>query len=141
MEQSPNDFPEVSSRNFESSHRKDPESKCSPDGFGKLSSRNRESSHRNDSVLEESTNYFSEVSNGKFESSQSKDSDDSKLRDTNFESADTKDSKIDGRSRSRTVKQINAYKKNFSKGHSIHWKLQELDARLRHLQSLVLSMR
>ena len=59
----------------------------------------------------------------------------------NFESSDTKGSKIDGRSRSRTNTQINAYKKNFSKGHSIHWKLHELDTRLRHLQSLVLSMR
>ena len=106
----------VSSRKFESSRRKDPESECSPDGVCK-------------------------VSNGKFESSHRKDSDDSKLCDPNFESSDTKDSKIDGRSRSRTTKQINSYKKNFSKGHSIQWKLQELDIRLRHLQSLVLSMR
>ena len=106
----------VSNRKFESSHRKDPESECSPDGVCKVSNRKFESSHR-------------------------KDSDDSKLCDPNFESSDMKDSKIDGRSRSRTTKQINSYKKNFSKGHSIHWKLQELDTRLRHLQSLVLSLR
>ena len=116
LEESPDNIPEVSSRKFESSHRKDPESECSPDGVCK-------------------------VSNGKFESSHRKDSDDSKLCDPNFESSNAKDSKIDGRSRSRTTKQINSYKKNFSKGHSIQWKLQELDTRLRHLQSLVLSMR
>ena len=81
------------------------------------------------------------VSNGKFESSHRKHSDDFKLSTGNFESSDTKDSKIDGRSRSRTTKQINSYKKNFSKGHSLQWKLQELDTRLRNLQSLVLSMR
>ena len=113
---STNDPSEVSIRKFESFHRKDPESECSPDGVCKVSSRKFESSHR-------------------------KDSDDSKLCDTNFESSDAKDSKIDGRSRSRTTKQINSYKKNFSKGYSIQWKLQELDTRLRHLQSLVLSMR
>ena len=116
LEEPPNDFSEVSNRKLESSHRKDPESECSPDAVCKVSSRKFESSHR-------------------------KDSDDSKLCDTNFESSDAKDSKIDGRSRSRTTKQINSYKKNFSKGHSIRWKLQELDTRLRHLQSLVLSMR
>ena len=100
----------------------------------KVSNGKFESSHRKDPESDK-------VSSRKFESSQSKDSDDSKLCDTNFESADMKDSKIDGRSRSRTTKQINSYKKNFSKGHSVHWKLQELDTRLRHLQSLVLSMR
>ena len=116
LEESPNDFPEVSIRKFESSHRKDPESECSPDAVCK-------------------------VPNAKFESSRRKHSDDSKLCDTNFESSDMKDSKIDGRSRSRTTKQINSYKKNFNKRYSIQWKLQELDTRLRHLQSLVLSMR
>ena len=101
----------------------------------------RKRSHRKHSELEESANDFPEVPIRKFESSHRKHSDDSKLCDANFESSDMKDSKIDGRSRSRTTKQINSYKKNFSKGHSIQWKLQELDTRLRHLQSLVLSMR
>ncbi len=116
MEESTNDFPKVSIRKFETSQSKDPESECSPDAVCKVPIRKFESSHR-------------------------KDSDDSKLCDPNFESSDMKDSKIDGRSRSRTIKQINSYKKNFSKGHSIQWKLQELDTRLRHLQLLVLSMR
>ena len=107
----------------------------------KVSNGKFESSHRKHSELEESANDFPEVSSRKFESSHRKHSDDSKLCDPNFESSNAKDSKIDGRSRSRTTKQINSYKKNFSKGYSIQWKLQELDTRLRHLQSLVLSLR
>ena len=45
----------------------------------------------------------------------------------NFESSDTKDSEIHGRDPDQ--EQINkfTYKKNFSKGYSIHWKLHELD--------------
>ena len=57
----------------------------------KNSSRKFESSHREHSEMEEPPNDFSEVSNGEFESSQSK------------------DRKIDGRSRSRTTSQINSY--------------------------------
>ena len=131
----------VSSRKFESSHRKDSEMEEPPNDFPEVSNGKFESSHTKDSEMEESANDFPEVPNGKFESSHRKHSDDFKLCDPNFESSDMKDSKIDGRSRSRTTKQINSYKKNFSKGYSIHWKLQELDTRLRHLQSLVLSMR
>ena len=110
----------VSSRKFESSHRKHSEMEESPNDFSEVSNRKFESSHRKHSELEESPNDFPEVSSRKFESSHRKDSDDSKLCDINFESSDMKDSKIDGRSRSRTTKQINSYKKNFSKGHSIH---------------------
>jgi hypothetical protein len=49
-----------------------------------------------------------------------------------------KDSKLDGRSRIRSVKQIEAYKRNFRKEDSIELRLRELDVRMRHLQSLVL---
>ena len=108
---------------FESSHRKHSELEEPPNDFPEVSIRKFESSHRKDPESECSPDAVCKVSNGKLESSQSK------------------DSKIDGRSRSRTTKQIHSYKKNFSKGYSIHWKLQELDTRLRHLQSLVLSMR
>ena len=63
-----------------------------------------------------------------------------------FESKDSGDtvrvsrneSKVDGRSRPRSVKQMEAYKRNFGKGDSIELRLRELDARMRHLQSLVL---
>ena len=51
-----------------------------------------------------------------------------------------KDSKLDGRSRLRSVKQIEAYKRNFRKEDSLELRLRELDVRMRHLQSLVLSV-
>ena len=37
-----------------------------------------------------------------------------------------------------SVKQMEAYKRNFGKGNSIELKLRELDIRMRHLQSLEL---
>ena len=49
-------------------------------------------------------------------------------------------SKVDGRSKPRSTKQIEAYKRNFHKGGVIELKLQELDDRMRHLQSLVLGV-
>ena len=58
-----------------------------------------------------------------------------------FRSKDTisrNDLKVDGRSKPRSTKQIEAYKRNFHKGDDIESKLQELDVRMRHLQSLVL---
>jgi hypothetical protein len=51
-----------------------------------------------------------------------------------------KESKDDGRSKPRTPKQIDSYGRNFHKGRSISLKVQELDSRLRNLQSFVLSM-
>ena len=71
------------------------------------------------------------VSSRKIESFESKDS-------NNTRRVTRKDSKLDGRSRLRSVKQIEAYKSNFRKADSIELKLQELDVRMRHLQSLVL---
>ena len=51
-----------------------------------------------------------------------------------------KDCKLDGRSGIRSVKQIEAYKRNFCKADSIELKVGELDVRMRHLQSLVLDV-
>jgi hypothetical protein len=49
------------------------------------------------------------------------------------------ESKDDGRSKPRTPKQIDSYGRNFrSKGRCIALKVQELDSRLRNLQSFVL---
>ena len=48
------------------------------------------------------------------------------------------DLKVDGRSKPRSTKQIEAYKRNFHKGGDIELKIQELDDRMSHLQSLVL---
>ena len=60
-----------------------------------------------------------------------------------FRSKDTisrNDSKVDGRSKPRSTKQIEAYKRNFHKGGDIELKIQEFDGRMRHLQSLVLRL-
>ena len=86
-----------------------------------------------DSELDEPGNELSESFDRKFESFESKDS-------NNTRRVTRKDSKSDGRSRLRSVKQIEAYKRNFSKGGVIELKLQELDDRMRHLQSLVLGV-
>jgi hypothetical protein len=51
-----------------------------------------------------------------------------------------KDPKNDGKSKPRTPKQIDSYGRNFRKGRSTALKVQELDSRLRNLQSFVLSM-
>ena len=81
-----------------------------------------------DSELEESGNEISKSFDGKFEKFQSKDT------------ISRNDLKVDGRSKPRSTKQIEAYKRNFHKGGDIELKLQELDDRMRHLQSLVLRL-
>ena len=102
-----------------------------------------------DSELDVPPNELSESFDRKFESSESKDSELNKPANElseSFESKDSintirvmrKDSKLDGRSRLRSVKQIEAYKRNFCKADSIELKLRELDVRLRYLQSMVL---
>ena len=49
-------------------------------------------------------------------------------------------SKADGRCKPRSQKQIEAYKRNFSSRKSVELRINELDLRLRHLQSLALSL-
>ena len=117
-----------------------------------------ESFESKDSELDEPANELSESFGRKIESFESKDSGFSVPADgvsesfdrkiESFESKDSnntrrvsrKDSKLDGRSRIRSVKQIEAYKRNFCKADSIEFKLEELDVRMRHLQSLVLGV-
>ena len=81
-----------------------------------------------DSELEESGNGVLESFDGKFEKFRSKDT------------ISRNDSKVAGRSKPRSTKQIEAYKRNVYKGGDIELKLQELDVRMRHLQSLVLRL-
>ena len=50
-------------------------------------------------------------------------------------------SKVDGRSKPRTQKQIESYSNNFGKRDSLAKKVEELDSRLSFLQRVVLSMR
>ena len=106
-----------------------------------------------DSESEESGDEISESFDGKFEKFRSKDSEleesgneISKSFDGKFEKFRLKDTisrydlKVDGRRKPRSTKQIEAYKRNFHKGGDIELKLQELDVRMRHLQSLVLRL-
>ena len=92
-----------------------------------------ESFQSKDSELEEPVYEISESFDRKFESLASKD-----LGGTLGVSRNG--SKVDGRTRPRSVKQMEAYKRNFGKGNSIELRLRELDVRLRHLQSLVLQI-
>jgi hypothetical protein len=106
-----------------------------------------------DSELEESGNEISESFDRKIEKFPSKDSELEESGNEILESFDRKfekfrskdtisrnDLKADGRSKPRSNKQIEAYKRNFHKGGCIELKLQELDVRMRHLQSLVLRL-
>ena len=106
---------EVSSRKFESFESKDPENDSSPDRILKVSS-------------------------GNFESFDTKDCENSEVSIGNFQSSESKVLKIDGRTKPRSQKQIDTFKKNFSKSKSLELKIQELDLRMRHLQSLVLRL-
>ena len=49
-------------------------------------------------------------------------------------------SKADGRCKPRSQRQIEAYKRNFNARNPLELRINELDLRLRHLQSLVLSL-
>ena len=55
--------------------------------------------------------------------------------------SDERSSKVDGRSKPRTQKQIESYSNNFGKRDSLAKKVEELDSRLSFLQRVVLSMR
>ena len=90
-----------------------------------------ESFESKDSELDEPVYELSESFDRKFGSLESKDSGDTVRVSKN-------ESKVDGRTRPRSVKQMEAYKRNFGKGDSIELRLRELDVRMRHLQSLVL---
>ena len=54
--------------------------------------------------------------------------------------SDETSSKIDGRSKPRTQKQIQSYRYNFSNRDSLAKKIEELDSRLTFVQRIVLSM-
>ena len=85
------------------------------------------------SELDKPSDGVSESFDRKIQSFESKDS-------YNTGKVSKKDCKLDGRSGIRSVKQIEAYKRNFCKADSIELKVGELDVRMRHLQSLVLDV-
>ena len=115
-------------RKFEKFPSKDSELEESVDGVLESFDGKIEKFWSKDSELEESGNGISKSFDGKIEKFRSKDT------------ISRNDSKVDGRSKPRSTKQIEAYKRNFHKGGDIELKLQELDVRMRHLQSLVLRL-
>ena len=106
----------VSSPNFESFESKDSENDSSVDRILKVSSGNFESFDTKDCKN-------SEVSIGNFESSESKNCKDSKVSVGNFQSSESKVLKIDGRTKPRSQKQIDTFKRNFSKSKFLELKM------------------
>ena len=100
------------------------------------------------SEVEQSDNDFVENFDRKFGSFDTKDSevkqsdnDCVESSDRKFESVESKDTKVDGRSKPRTRKQIDSYKRNFSARKVIERKIYELDKRVQLLQNIVLGMK
>ena len=115
-------------RKMEKFRSKDSESEESGNEISKSFDRKFEKFRSKDSELEESGNEVLESFERKFEKFRSKDT------------ISRNDLKFDGRSKPRSTKQIEAYKRNFHKGGDIELKLQELDDRMRHLQSMILRL-
>ena len=141
-------------RKFESSDTsdtKDSEVKQSAYDFVESSDRKIEdfdTFSTKDSEVEQADTDFVESSDRKFEGFDTKDSeveqsDDEVAQnfDGKFESFESKDTKVDGRSKPRTRKQIDAYKRNFGAGKVMERKIYELDKRVQHLQNIVLGMK
>ena len=131
LEEPTSELSESFDQKFESFESKDSGFSVPADGVSESFDRKIESFESKDSELEEPANELSESFDRRFGSFESKDSGDTVRVSRN-------ESKVDGRTRPRSVKQIEAYKRNFCKGESIELKCRELDVRLRHLQSLVL---
>ena len=115
-------------RKIEKFRSKDLEQEGSGDGVLESFDGKIEKFRSKDSELKESVDGVLESFDGKVEKFRSKDT------------ISRNDSKVDGRSKPRSTKQIEAYKRNFHKGGDIELKLQELDVRMGHLQSLVLRL-
>ena len=107
----------------------------------------KESFESKDSEVEQAENGTAECFDRKFERFESKHSEVelsgneiTQSFDRKFEISETKDTKVDGRSKPRTRKQIDTYKRNFNATKSIEWKIHELDMRVQHLQQLFLNI-
>ena len=120
-------------RKFEKFRSKDAELEGPTSEISESFDRKIEEFRSKDSDLDVPPNELSESFDRKFESFESKDS-------YNSRKVSRKDCKLDRRSGTRSVKQIEAYKRNFCKAGSLELKVGELDVRMRHLQSLVLGV-
>ena len=99
----------------------------------KVSCPNLESFGTKDAKMEESEGTLVGDSVPKFESLV-------KEECSEFIVSDERSSKVDGRSKPRTQKQIESYSNNFGKRDSLAKKVEELDSRLSFLQRVVLSL-
>ena len=102
--------------------------------------RKLESFESKDSEVKKPANVFVESFDTKDSESEHTDHEFVESFGEKFESFESKDTKVDGRSKPRTRKQINTYKRNFNSAKSIEWKVHELDMRVQHLQQLLLRM-
>ena len=98
-----------------------------------VSGPNLESSGTKDAKVEESESSLVGDSVPKFKSFV-------KEECSNLTVSDERSSKVDGRSKPRTQKQIESYSNNFGKRDSLATKVEELDSRLSFLQRVVLSL-
>ena len=115
--------------------------------FDTKDSNTLESFESKDSEVEQADNGIAESFDRKLESFESKHSEVelsgngiTQSFDRKFKSSESKDTKVDGRSKPRTRKQIDTYKRNFNSAKSIEWKINELDMRVQHLQQLLLNI-
>ena len=99
-----------------------------------VSGPNLEGSGTKDAKVEESDGSLVGNSGPKFESFVKEECSD-------FIVSDERSSKVDGRSKPRTQKQIQSYRYNFSKRDSLAKKIEELDSRLTFVQRIVLLIR
>ena len=113
----------VSGPNFESFESKDPDLDESTNEISEsfdtklcndseVSSRKFESFEWKDSENDSSADRILKVSSGNFESFDTKDCENSEVSIGNFESSESKVLKIDGRTKPRSQKQIDTFKKN-----------------------------
>ena len=107
----------------------------------------KESFESKDSEVKQADNGIAESFDRKLESFESKHSEVelsgngiTQSFDRKFKSSESKDTKVDGRSKPRTRKQIDTYKRNFNTAKSIEWKIHELDMRVQHLQQLLFNI-
>ena len=133
LEEPTSEISESFDRKIEEFRSKDSDLDVPPNELSESFDRKFECFESKDSELDEPANELSESFDRKFESFESKDS-------YNTRKVSRKDCKLDRRSGIRSVKQIEAYKRNFCKADSLELKVGELDVRMRHLQSLVLGV-
>ena len=142
VEQSDNDFVESFDRKFESFDRKDSEVKQSDNEF--VESFDRKFESIDEESLPDSESFGTEDSNvsipnfDKFNANS--DNSENSSTQLNCACSGSKKSKTDGRRKPRSQKQIEAYKHNFGARKSLELQFYELDLRIGHLQSLVLSL-